>query len=188
MIDSARELLDTGGENAVTMRAVGHLCGLSHNASYKHFKSRKALLAAVAAEEFFTLTERLDHLHETQTNHPLVKLEQALDIIIEYSVTYPDRYHLLFAADMTTVEMTEDLARGARMAFDSFCAIVTQTRENSQQGAIPDASLAGIMLATLQGLKTQEDNGRVNIEKGQLGVRDGMKLLVSLIIAKSSIS
>ena len=33
-------LLDFGGENAVTLRAVGHDSDASYNAPYNHFKSR----------------------------------------------------------------------------------------------------------------------------------------------------
>jgi AcrR family transcriptional regulator len=40
MIIAATALLDSGGEGAVTLRTVGHASGISHNAPYKHFKSR----------------------------------------------------------------------------------------------------------------------------------------------------
>jgi AcrR family transcriptional regulator len=40
LILAATTLLDAGGEDAVTLRAVGHASGISHNAPYKHFKTR----------------------------------------------------------------------------------------------------------------------------------------------------
>ena len=48
LVTAAAELLDAGGEAAVTLRAVGSAIGVSHNAPYKHFVSRDDLLAAVA--------------------------------------------------------------------------------------------------------------------------------------------
>jgi AcrR family transcriptional regulator len=40
LIIAAIALLDSGGEGAVTLRAVGNASGISHNAPYKHFESR----------------------------------------------------------------------------------------------------------------------------------------------------
>ena len=57
LVAAATALLDSQGEKAVTLRAVGHACGLSHNAPYKHFVSRDALLAAVAPADFGWLKE-----------------------------------------------------------------------------------------------------------------------------------
>ena len=40
LIIAATALLDSGGEGAVTLRTIGHASGISHNAPYRHFKSR----------------------------------------------------------------------------------------------------------------------------------------------------
>jgi AcrR family transcriptional regulator len=58
LIEAAAKLLDAGGEEAVTLRTVGHTPGVSHNAPYKHFANRSALLAAVAAVSFADLAGR----------------------------------------------------------------------------------------------------------------------------------
>jgi hypothetical protein len=49
LVSAAAELLDRGGPDAVTLREVGHLAGVSHNAPYKHFAGKESLLAAVAS-------------------------------------------------------------------------------------------------------------------------------------------
>ena len=51
LVAAAAQLLDEGGPEAVTLREVGHRAGVSHNAPYKHFADKEALLAAVAARE-----------------------------------------------------------------------------------------------------------------------------------------
>src|SRR2546429_7684555 len=51
LLAAAAQLLDEGGPEAVTLREVGHRAGVSHNAPYKHFADKQALLAAVAARE-----------------------------------------------------------------------------------------------------------------------------------------
>jgi AcrR family transcriptional regulator len=55
LVAAAARLLDRGGPAAVTLREVGRLAGVSHNAPYKHFAGKEALLAAVAARELARL-------------------------------------------------------------------------------------------------------------------------------------
>jgi AcrR family transcriptional regulator len=51
LVAEAAKLLDAGGPAAVTLRDVGKRAGVSHNAPYKHFKSKEDLLAAIASRE-----------------------------------------------------------------------------------------------------------------------------------------
>jgi len=51
MVAVAASLVDQGGAAAVTLRDVGRLTGVSHNAPYRHFSSKDDLLDAVAARE-----------------------------------------------------------------------------------------------------------------------------------------
>ena len=51
-------LLDEGGVDHVTLREVGRRAGVSHNAPYKHFESKEALLAAIAARELAASARR----------------------------------------------------------------------------------------------------------------------------------
>lgn len=55
LVGAAQGLLRKGGIEAVTLREAARQAGVSHNAPYRHFPSREALLAAVAAEGFRTL-------------------------------------------------------------------------------------------------------------------------------------
>ena len=95
LIAAAAALLDSGGEDAVTLRAVGHAVGVSHNAPYKHFKDRDALLAAVAIVDFAMLTGALNSIRQS-TSKPTTKLKRALKAVVEYGHAHPARYRLIF--------------------------------------------------------------------------------------------
>ncbi len=84
LIEVATALLDSGGENAVTLRAVGQAAGLSHNAPYKHFASRNALLAAVATTSLAELAEAARTIR-TSSRPPLGKMSDAIALFIDYS-------------------------------------------------------------------------------------------------------
>lgn len=56
LVAAAAVLLEEGGPAAVTLREVGSRCGVSHNAPYKHFADKDALLEAVAVRALDALT------------------------------------------------------------------------------------------------------------------------------------
>lgn len=57
---AAARILVEDGIGAVTLREVARMAGVSHNAPYRHFPSREALLAALAVDGFISLRRRLE--------------------------------------------------------------------------------------------------------------------------------
>ncbi|MBV9511686.1 MAG: helix-turn-helix transcriptional regulator, partial [Caulobacteraceae bacterium] len=52
LIAAAREALETAAPETVSLKALAARLGVSQPAPYRHFESREALLAAVAADGF----------------------------------------------------------------------------------------------------------------------------------------
>jgi AcrR family transcriptional regulator len=59
LLDAALDLIRTKGKEAFTLREVARLAGVSHSASYRHFRDKNDLLAAVATEGYNRLTGEL---------------------------------------------------------------------------------------------------------------------------------
>ena len=181
MIEVAANLLDSGGEKAVTLRAVGMAAGLSHNAPYKHFASRTALLAAVAAASFEEL-EKAAGAIRTSSREPSEKMSQAIRLFIDYSRQRPARYRLLFN-NPDTAAAGGELKAKALATFEQFRAIVQECQE---AGVLPEASsqaLASLIFASAQGLLAMEGNGQMHPDKGLSTVGASMELLLDLLSA-----
>lgn len=59
LLRAAAELLVEQGEAAISLREVARRAQVSHNAPYRHFADREALLAALAEQGFSELLERM---------------------------------------------------------------------------------------------------------------------------------
>ena len=184
LILAATALLDSGGEDAVTLRAVGHASGISHNAPYKHFKSRDALLAAVATADFVMLTKGFRAVRQSSIK-PTAKLMKALNVVVDFSVNHPARYRLLFN-DPAIAAQKGELERTALAAFGEFIVIVQECQAAQALPDIPDTTLAGLLFATLHGLIALRESGRMHPEKGLSGVQSSLKTLVHLLSPQSS--
>lgn len=179
LIEAATTLLDAGGEEAVTLRAVGHTAGLSHNAPYKHFANRSALLAAVAIISFEELAKEFGAIR-TSRRKPLEKLRTAVELLIDYSHQRPARFRLLFNTPETATAGGELKAK-ALETFEQCRAIVQQCQE---AGSLPDApsqALTSLIFATARGLLAMESSGALHPEKGLSNVSTSMELLLKLL-------
>lgn len=179
LVSAAAALLDSGGEGAVTLRAVGRAVGVSHNAPYKHFHDRGALLAAVAIRDFGMLAEEFAGIRRS-SSEPMAKLRRALGSFIGYGRERPSRYRLLFS-DPDIAAQGGELEEAALRCFTEFAAIVEECQSSGALPVTPNTVLTGLLYASAHGLIDIEAGGRMRREKGLTGVAEGMDLLIDLL-------
>ena len=179
LIKAAATLLDTGGEEAVTLRAVGHAAGVSHNAPYKHFANRNALLAAVATVSFADLAEAMAAIRGSART-PTAKLVAALDLLIRYSREHPARYRLLFN-NPDTAAAGGELKVKAVETFEHCRSIVQECQQANDLPDAPSEALTSLIVATVHGLLAMEANGQLHPEKGLSSVKGSMEILLALL-------
>ncbi len=67
LLAAGLSLLEKHGPAQVSLREVARVAGVSHNAPYRHFNSREALLAALAADGFEALGAAMERAAEGLT-------------------------------------------------------------------------------------------------------------------------
>ena len=143
LIAAAAQLLDRGGPAAVTLRDVGHAAGVSHNAPYRHFADKDALLAAVAARELARQSANLDGAGDATAD-----VQAMLQGYVRWALRYPERFRLTFGRwERDDAELGE-AAGGARRGLTRAVA-AAQARGELPRGE-PER-LSSLLLALAHG-------------------------------------
>src|SRR6266568_2199112 len=96
IVRAATELLETGGRNAVTTRAVSAAAGVQPPTIYRHFGDMLGLLDVVARE---TLAVHVDEqATRALTNDPVEDLRRGWDLHVAFGLAHPDAFALLYSA------------------------------------------------------------------------------------------
>ncbi len=179
IVAAASDLLDAGGQGAVTLRAVAEMVSVSHNAPYRHFRDRSALLAAVAERDFGRLKQAFQ-AQSALMPEARPALKATLMVVIAYAREHPARYRLLFSdPDLTSVD--GKLETAAFGSFEAFAAIVQRCQADESLPRIETARIAGLIYATLHGAIDLELGGRAKKAKGLGSIEATVDLLLDLL-------
>lgn len=180
LVTAAAGLLDAGGQAAVTLRAVAQAVGVSHNAPYRHFRDRNALLAAVAERDFHALGESFQATADDRSEGRS-KLRVAALALITYARGHPARYRLLFSDPDLMSVANGPMEAAAMNAFRTFSAIVGDCQATGSLRPGETARLTGLIYATLHGAIDLELGGRAREAKGLGSIETTVKLLLDLL-------
>jgi AcrR family transcriptional regulator len=112
LLAAARRMLERDGPAALSLREVARRAGVSHNAPYRHFADRAALLAAVAAEGFDTLAARM---HEAAAKAaPERRLSAIGAAYVRFALDAPNLFRLMFGGLVRGADHADLAAAGAR--------------------------------------------------------------------------
>src|SRR5258706_16100220 len=86
LLRAAEDVMGKQGLEALTLRDVARRAGVSHNAPYRHFKDRNALLAALAEDGFRALGKALEGKSGSLMGEAYVR----------FGLANPARFRLMF--------------------------------------------------------------------------------------------
>jgi AcrR family transcriptional regulator len=157
LLDAAAGLLDTGGPDAVTLRAVGAAAGVSRGAPYGHFSTKDELFTALATEQWAHTAEQLSALRADARLTPKARLEQALTGWLQLARNHPHLYAFMFAPPSRN---PEELIAAASDAQDAFLALVSDSTQ-----ADDPLQAAALLLVTTHGIAALEQAGQLGTTK-----------------------
>jgi len=103
LLDSAQAILAETGRWDFSLREVARRAGVSHNAPYRHFADKEALLAALGVAGYEALGER-STVAIAGLDAPVALLAALGNAYIGFGVAHPALYRLMFGQALPNIE------------------------------------------------------------------------------------
>lgn len=176
LLDAAAELLDGGGPDAVTLRAVGASAGVTRGAPYRHFPDKDSLLTAVATEALDRLAERVRAVRADARATPADQLHRALSALMTVGRRQPHLYRLMFTHPVGDAAAIRAANEAADRAQGEFLAAVQDV-----VGAERTRRFAPLLLTSVHGITDMEVNGHLSADKWHVTAEELVSTLVAMI-------
>jgi AcrR family transcriptional regulator len=98
LIDAAIGLIQEGEISQVSLREVARRVGVSHNAPYRHFPDKEALLIAVSEQGFQRLRSATEQALEQSSAEGGQRLMAIGQAYVRFAVQNPAYYRVMFSA------------------------------------------------------------------------------------------
>jgi AcrR family transcriptional regulator len=122
LLQSAIRLIAEVGPTAFTLREVARQAGVSHNAPYRHFQDKDALLAAVATQGYSELTDAMLEAAGKQSS-VLDRLKHAGLAYVSFALRRPEHFTVMFDAPFSR-QTHPEAAVAAERAFSVLVNLV----------------------------------------------------------------
>lgn len=131
LINAAIALISEEGINDLSLRQVARRVGVSHNAPYRHFEDKEALLAAVAEQGFQSLRVAMETARQVIPPDSPQRLEAIGIAYVHFALAHPFHYRLMFGDYRCNLSKYSALAETAQQ---SFMVLVSTIREGQIAG------------------------------------------------------
>lgn len=129
LITSAVALISERERAEFTLRELAKQLGVTHAATYHHFKDKDDLLAAVAEDGFHSLRDYVERAVELVPDNPILRLRASASAYIEFAFEHPAHFRVMYARDYDD----EERFPAAKRASDENAAFVNSFWESAAQ-------------------------------------------------------
>lgn len=136
LLEAALALIAEVGPAGFTLREVARRAGVSHNAPYRHFADKEALLAAVAAQGFRELTATMLESAAAETTAQ-GRLKQSGLAYIAFALRRPEHFSVMFDIPIAKVEYPECREAGQ----EAFSTLVRFVQASLEEQHLPLGNL-----------------------------------------------
>lgn len=99
LIHNGLLLLNKEGVEGFSLRKVASMCGVSHNAPYKHFKDKDGLINEIISEVWKKFYIALLEVTELYPNEPKLQIVEIGKAYVKFMVENPEYLKLMFLSD-----------------------------------------------------------------------------------------
>jgi AcrR family transcriptional regulator len=152
LIATALELIQTEGLEALTLRRVGAVAGVSRSALYRHFDDKAALMARIAFDGFRLLHETLMRVRANAAPDAGDTLEVLAAAHVHFARANPSHYATMFGGSVTDWRKHPELARQADAARGEVVGAIREAQRRGGLGSEDPMLIAEVMWALTFGI------------------------------------
>jgi AcrR family transcriptional regulator len=158
IIESARELAEAEGWEAVTTRRLAERVGYSQPVLYSHFAGKGAIMTAVALEGFTSLAEEL-RAARSAAGDVRMRVAAISAAYIAFAERHPELYDVMFRETVDLPFATADAPVALQAGFGELAEAVRPYAAGDDLGLLTET-----YWAALHGLVTLARSGRLPAE------------------------
>lgn len=140
-----RLLIETGNEDAVSIRAIADAVGVTPPSIYLHFPDKETLLFAVCDRQFAIFRAALDEAANS-TDDPVEALERRAEAYVRFGLEHPEAYRIMFMGRTGLVDKHAETVKTGTGAFEDLVEDVQRAIDAGALRADLDPQRAAIFL------------------------------------------
>jgi AcrR family transcriptional regulator len=160
LIAAALQIIGKQGAKGLTLRRVARVLGVSQTAPYRHFRSKEALLAAIAAEGFRALGKVLEAGMQAAGSNPIDRFRAIGLAYLRFGIEHPAHFGIMYSP--RSEEFTVgDVADAGRAAFALTREAIERCQRETHAPAGDSSQIAVAAWSLVHGLVTLHHNGQL---------------------------
>ncbi|MCB1327362.1 MAG: TetR/AcrR family transcriptional regulator [Spirochaetales bacterium] len=124
LLTTSLGIIQKEGVAGFTLQKAAREQGVSAAAVYRHYESKEALLATIAAEGFVLLRDRLDMALAVRPRDARALFRRGVEAYIDLAISRPNHYELMFGGVIADRASYPELVQAGEDAFQRLLEIV----------------------------------------------------------------
>ncbi len=165
LIDAAIALIQDGDLSQVSLREVSRRVGVSHNAPYRHFQDKEALLNAVAAQGFQGLKRVTEAAIAVTPGDAAEQLQAIGKAYIQFAVQNPVYYRVMFS--LSDAQQDAALKEAMAQSWGVLFQVILAGQASSVFRAEDPRQMAQVAWAMVHGIALLAIEGQLRVQSGE---------------------
>jgi AcrR family transcriptional regulator len=132
LIKAGQSLLAEEGLAGLDLRKVARRAGVSHNAPYRHFADKQALLVAIAEAGFKELAGQIQQSRQNPDNTARTQLTTIARVYVEFGQEHPALMREMFSGLVLERKAYPSLYSASKLAFQQLLEVVEQGQSRGE--------------------------------------------------------
>lgn len=164
LMDAAIRHISANGTEKLSLRALARECGVSPTAPYRHFPSKRCLLAALATRGFNQLAARCERSLDAEQDLPGQLLALG-DAYIRFATENPTAYQLMFGSVIEDFSEYDMLANAAEASYAVVLGVLEKVAAQRPDLGMSAVELGSVVWSAVHGISS--------LRLFRLGANDG---------------